>query len=79
MALIPYHPSPLFLLRSTGVGGGGGMGPCAPFSYASDSGAARICQRGAKAREQSDRAGESVSPPPPQSGREIFQRCIFAY
>ena len=28
-----------------------------PLSYASDSGAARICQRGAKARERSDRAG----------------------
>ena len=28
-----------------------------PLSYASDSGAARTCQQGAKAREQNDRAG----------------------
>ena len=35
---------------------GRGMAPCA-LSYASDGGAARICQRGAKARERSDRAG----------------------
>ena len=28
-----------------------------PLSYASDSGAARICQKGAKARERSDQAG----------------------
>ena len=41
--------------------GGGGMAPCA-LSYASDGGTARICQRGAKARERSDRAG---GPPPP--------------
>ena len=32
------------------------MGDCA-LSYASDSGVARICQQGAKARERSDRAG----------------------
>ena len=47
------------------------MALCA-LSYASDGGAARICQRGGggKAREQSDRAGEGVSP---SHGREIFQ------
>ena len=57
--------------------GGGGMAPSA-LSYASDGGAARICQRGAKVRERSDRAGggggggrvcEGVSP---SHGREIF-------
>ena len=36
---------------------GGGGGVLVPLSYSSDSGAARICQRGAKARERSDRAG----------------------
>ena len=30
------------------------------LSYASDSGAARICQQGAKARERNDQAGEGV-------------------
>ena len=42
---------------------GGGMAPCA-LSYASDGGAARICQRGAKARERCDRAGGRVFPLP---------------
>ena len=44
------------LFYSNQGGGGGGMAPCA-LSYASDGGAARICQRGAKARERSDREG----------------------
>ena len=54
------HTSPpfFFLLQSTGGGGGGGgMCPCA---HASDSGAARICQRGTKTRERSNRAGDGV-------------------
>ena len=50
------------LLQSTG-----GMGACAPYGYSSDSGAARICHREAKARERSDRVGEGV--PPPTVGR----------
>ena len=51
------------------------MGPCLLLSYVSDSGAARICQRGAKARERSDRAGEGVGGgggggfPPPTVGK----------
>ena len=56
-----------------------------PLSYASDSGAARICQQGAKARERSDQAGEGVGGgfPPPRS-REIFRKfgyenCIFVH
>ena len=53
------------------------MALCA-LSYASDGGAARICQRGAKAREQSDRAGgrvwEGVSP---SHGREIFKNLCL--
>ena len=49
--------------------GGGGMGACA-LSYASDSGAARICQEGAKARERSERGEGAV---PPSDGREIFE------
>ena len=36
------------------------MALCA-LSYANDGGAARICQRGAKARERSDRAGDIFS------------------
>ena len=41
-----------------------------PLSYASNSGAARICQQGAKARERSDQAGEGVGGgfPPPTVG-----------
>ena len=54
--------SPLLLKNYfTPIKGGAGMAPCA-LSYASDGGAARICQRGGggKARERSDRAGEGV-------------------
>ena len=36
---------------------GGGAWALLALSYASDSGAAKICQQGAKARERSDRAG----------------------
>ena len=53
------------------MGGGGGNGACA-LSYASDGGAAMICQQGAKARERSDRAGEGVGGGFPSHGREIF-------
>ena len=49
-----------------GGGGGGGIGACA-LSY---SGAARICQEGAKARERSERGEGAV---PPSDGREIFE------
>ena len=41
---------PSFEKLFTPIEGGGGMAPCA-LSYASDGGAASICQRGAKARE----------------------------
>ena len=54
--------------------GGGGMAPCA-LSYASDGGTARICQRGAKARERSDRAGGGCGSP--SHGREIFQNLCL--
>ena len=54
------------LLQSSGVGGGAWA--FVPLRYASDSGAARICQReGAKARERSDRAGEGVGRSPPMA------------
>ena len=47
---------------------GAGHGRLCPLHYASDSGAARICQReGTKAREQSNRAG-GVCFPLPQKG-----------
>ena len=52
---IPY--STLFSFIPINGGGGGDMCPSA-LSYASDSGAAKICQQGVKARERSDRAGE---------------------
>ena len=60
----------------TPIKGGGGMALCA-LSYASDGGAARICQRGAKAREQSDRAGGGCGRgfPPPTVGR-FFKICV---
>ena len=61
---IPIPCSPFkknyILLQSTGGGGDYRLG------YASDSGAARICQKGAKAMERSDQAGEGV-------GGEIFE------
>ena len=41
-----------------------------PLSYASDSGAARICQQGAKARERGQGVGGCF---PPSHGREIFE------
>ena len=48
-----------------------------PLSYASDSGAARICQRGGggggKARVRSDQAGEVFFP---SHGREIFWKFL---
>ena len=44
------------------------MAPCA-LSYASDGGAARICQRGAKARE-------GVGGGFPSHGREIFLKFV---
>ena len=44
-----------------------------PLSYASDSGATRICHREAKARERSDQAGGGCGRGYPSShGREIF-------
>ena len=51
------------------------MAPCA-LSYASDGGAARICQRGAKARERRSGGGcgRGVSP---SHGREIFQNLCL--
>ena len=54
------------------------MAPCA-LSYASDGGAARICQRGAKARERSDRAGGGCGTVGdfPSHGREIFQNLCL--
>ena len=44
--------------------GGGGVLALVPRSYASNSGTATICQRGAKARERSDQAGGGRFPPP---------------
>ena len=69
--IIPIPYSPLLLKNYfTPIKGGGGMAPCA-LSYASDGGAARICQRGVKARERSDRAGGGCH------GREIFQNLCL--
>ena len=81
---VTYIPIPYstLLLKNyfTPIKGGGGMALCA-LSYASDGGAARICQRGAKAREQSDRAGGGCGRPwegvPPSHGREIFQNLCL--
>ena len=52
------------------IKGGGGMGPCA-LSYGSASDVARICQRGVKARERSDRVGRGCGRGvlPPTVGR----------
>ena len=45
----------LFLFSFTPINGGAWA--LVPLSYASESVAARICERGAKARERSDRGG----------------------
>ena len=49
--------------------GGGGHGPLVHLSYSSNSGAAKICQRG-----QSE---GWFPPPPPSHGREIFQNVCM--
>ena len=56
----PLPPPPASLplkLVFTLINETGGMSPCV-LSFASDSGAGRICLQGATARELSDRAGE---------------------
>ena len=45
-----------------------------PLSYDSDSGVARICQQGAKARERSDQAGELWEG---GKGWEIFWKFVY--
>ena len=58
---------------------GAGAWTLVPFSYASDSGATRICHREAKARERSDQAGggwEGVSLDPPTVGRFFANSCM---
>ena len=49
-----------------------------PLSYASDSGEARICQRGAIAKEQSDQAGGGCGRgfPFPRWGDFFFFSCM---
>ena len=59
-----------FVLLSNQWGGGGGHGPLVHLSYSSNSGAAKICQRG-----QSEGAMEGVAggnPLPPMVGRFFF-------
>ena len=54
--------------------GGGGAWTLVPLSYASVSGAARICQRGAKAKRPSGGGCERF---PPSHGREIFWNFMY--
>ena len=74
-----HNPSILkfLLLQSKGVG----AWALVPLSYASDSGAARICQRGNNlATERSDRAWRRYGrglPPPPPHGREIVRKFVY--
>ena len=75
----PTPPVLNFFYSNQWGGGGGDMGPSA-LSYASDSGAAKICQQGAKARERSDRAGGGCGRGgggSPSHDREIFWK--FGY
>ena len=67
---IPYFPPFIFLL-SDKWGGGRGMGPCAPLSYANDSDEAMICQRGQSegAKRPSGGGGGGRGFPPPTGGR----------
>ena len=50
------------------------MSPCA-LSYASDGGAARICQRGPKRGSEATERGEDVVSP--SHGREIFENSCM--
>ena len=54
------------------------MSPCA-LSYASDGGAARICQRGPTRGSEATERGEGVGGgfPPPMHGREIFDNSCM--
>ena len=53
------------------------MSPCA-LSYASDGGAARICQRGPKRGSEATERGEGVGGGgvSPSHGREIFSKIL---
>ena len=56
------------------MGRGGGHDPLVHLSYSSNSGAAKICQRGAKRGSEATERGEGVGRGfPPSHGREIFQ------
>ena len=62
-----------FIPINAGGGGGGGLDPCVSLSYASDSGAARICQRGPKRGSEATGRGEGMGGGfSPSHGREIF-------
>ena len=50
----------------------GNHGPLVPLSYSSDSGAARICQRGAKRGSKETKRGEGVG-----GGREISWKFVY--
>ena len=68
---IYQSPTPAFKIVFYSNQGGEALA-LVPLSYASDSGAARIYQRGAKARERSDRAGGGCG-----HGREIFENSCM--
>ena len=52
-------------------------GALCPLNYASDSGIARIFQRGCKERDKATEQGEGVGGEcPPSHGREIFENCV---
>ena len=57
----------------------GGHGAFVPLRYASDSGAARICQRvGVKARERSDQAEVGCARGFPTVGKFFFYKTAFS-
>ena len=64
--------SPFFLLLFySPINGGGGHGPPSMhLSYSSNSGAAKICQRGAVRGSEATERGEGAH------GREIFKICV---
>ena len=73
---IPYTPAPFKILFYSNQGGGG-HGPVCPLACASVSGAARLCQRGAKSNQPSGGRVWEGFPPPPPHGREIFENLCM--
>ena len=74
---VAYTNSLLPLLKCILLQSRGGAWVLVPLSYASDSGAARICQRGPKQGSEATERGEVVGGFPPSHGRKIFENSCM--